>query len=167
MLPLRTIPAIAFSIIAYFMMNLQRTTEKFLIFFVFVSLISVCASSLCFLVSATVKHFVASLFCVIAFVFGGFLVEISTVLGFLQWIQHLSIFRYRSNAPLINEFIRLRLRLPTNTRICGKDGAEVLTEFKIDHGTNWDLLVNLVALMSITIEFLTLTHLQLRRMKKY
>ncbi|CAF1208037.1 unnamed protein product [Rotaria magnacalcarata] len=144
MLPLRTIPAIAFSIIAYFMMNLQRTTEKFLIFFVFVSLISVCASSLCFLVSATVKHFVASLFCVIAFVFGGFLVEISTVLGFLQWIQHLSIFRYRSNAPLINEFIRLRLRLPTNTRICGKDGAEVLTEFKIDHGTNWDLLTQIV-----------------------
>jgi ATP-binding cassette subfamily G (WHITE) protein 2 len=56
-LPLRTIPAIGFSIIVYFMMGFQRMADKFFIFFFCIWLLSVCASSLCFLVSATVRNF--------------------------------------------------------------------------------------------------------------
>ncbi|CAF2896306.1 unnamed protein product [Rotaria sp. Silwood2] len=169
-IPLRTIPAIAFSIIVYFMMGFQRTVEKFFIFFFCIWLTSICASSLCFLVSATVRNFgvanlVAALFCVLTLVFGGFLVEISSVLSFLQWIQYFSIFRYGSNALLINEFIGLTLCLPNNTNICVKDGTEVLTELHVEHSTNWDLWKNFVALISITIGFLSLAYVQLRRIK--
>ncbi|CAF3356653.1 unnamed protein product, partial [Rotaria sp. Silwood2] len=71
----------------------------------------------------SVVNLVAALFCVLTLVFGGFLVEISFVLSFLQWIQYFSIFRYGSNALLINEFIGLTLCLPNNTNICVKDGA--------------------------------------------
>ena len=55
-LPLRTIPAIGFSIVVYFMTAFQRTAEKFFIFFFCVWISSVCASSLCFFVSATVRN---------------------------------------------------------------------------------------------------------------
>lgn len=111
-------------------------------------------------------NLVAALFCVLTLVFGGFLVEISSVLGFIRWIQYISIFRYGSNALLVNEFMGLKLCLPNNRTICVKDGAEVLAELHVDHGTNWDLWKNFVALISITIGFLTLTYIQLRRMKK-
>jgi ATP-binding cassette subfamily G (WHITE) protein 2 len=56
-IPLRTIPAIVFSIIVYFMMGFQRSVEKFFIFFFGVWITSICSSSLCFFVSATVQNF--------------------------------------------------------------------------------------------------------------
>ena len=55
-LPLRTIPAVGFSIVVYFMIGFQRTAAKFFIFFFGVWISSVCASSLCFFVSATVRN---------------------------------------------------------------------------------------------------------------
>ena len=56
-LPLRTIPAVSFSIITYFMMGFQAKVENFFIFFFGIWLTSVCASSLCFLVSASVRNY--------------------------------------------------------------------------------------------------------------
>lgn len=56
-LPLRTLPAITFSIIVYFMMGFQRVADKFFIFFFCVWLTSITASSLCFLVSATMQNY--------------------------------------------------------------------------------------------------------------
>jgi ATP-binding cassette subfamily G (WHITE) protein 2 len=56
-LPLRTIPAIGFSIVVYFMMGFQRIVDKFFIFFFCIWILPITASSLCFLVSATVNDF--------------------------------------------------------------------------------------------------------------
>ena len=56
-LPLRTIPAVGFSLISYFMMGLQMSVEKFFIFFFCIWLSSTCASTLCFFVSASVSNF--------------------------------------------------------------------------------------------------------------
>jgi ATP-binding cassette subfamily G (WHITE) protein 2 len=56
-LPLRTIPSIFFSVIAYFMIGFQRTVAKFFIFFFGIYATSLCASSLCFVVSASVQVF--------------------------------------------------------------------------------------------------------------
>jgi len=55
-LSVRTIPTIIFSIIVYFMMGFQRSAEKFFIFCFGLWLTSICASSLCFSISATVKN---------------------------------------------------------------------------------------------------------------
>jgi ATP-binding cassette subfamily G (WHITE) protein 2 len=54
---LRTIPSILFSGIAYFMIGFQRTAAKFFIFFFGIYATSLCASSLCFFVSASVQVF--------------------------------------------------------------------------------------------------------------
>ena len=48
-------------------------------------------------------NIVAALSCVLTLLFSGFLVEISSIVAFLRWIQYFSIFRYGSNALLINE----------------------------------------------------------------
>ncbi|CAF3296178.1 unnamed protein product [Rotaria socialis] len=170
-IPLRTIPAIAFSIVSYFMMGFQQTEEKFFIFFFFIWLASICASTVCFLVSASVRNFgvanlVAGLFYVVTLIFSGFLVEISSVVVFVRWIQYFSIFRYGINALSINEFMGLTFCYSTNSTVCTETGADVLSGLNVDHGTDWDLWKNCVALSVITVGFLTLTYVQLRRMKK-
>ena len=186
-LPLRTIPAIGFSLIVYFLMAFQRTVEKFFIFLFCIWLSSICSSSLCFLVSATVNNFgrssrfhqcpspcfssgvanlLAALFSVLTLVFGGFLVEISSVIRILQWIKHISIFRYGSTILSINEFTGLTFCVTNNSTICPRTGADVLHEMNIDYSTSWDLWKNFVALASIAVGFLLLAYVQLRRMKK-
>jgi ATP-binding cassette subfamily G (WHITE) protein 2 len=94
------------------------------------------------------------------------LVDISSVVSFLRWIQYISIFRYAANLLLINEFMGLTLCLTNNTQICQTNGSEILTQLNIDHSNNWDLWKNFVALASITIGFLLLAYAQLRRIKK-
>ena len=57
LLPMRTIPSILFSITVYFFVGFQATISKFLLFFVGIFLTVLCASSLCFFVSASVQLF--------------------------------------------------------------------------------------------------------------
>lgn len=56
-LPLRSIPSILFSLIAYFMIQFQRTVAKFFIFLLSIFSTAVCASSICFFISASVESF--------------------------------------------------------------------------------------------------------------
>jgi ATP-binding cassette subfamily G (WHITE) protein 2 len=56
-IPLRTIPSILFSVIAYFMINFQRTAVNFFIFFFCIFCTTICSTSVCFLVSASVQVF--------------------------------------------------------------------------------------------------------------
>ncbi|CAF1440868.1 unnamed protein product [Adineta steineri] len=170
-IPLRTIPAILFSAIAYFMIGFQRTVAKFFIFFFGIYITSLSASSLCFVVSASVEvygvaNLTAAMFCVLTLIFSGFLVEITSVTSFLSWIKWISIFRYASNIFAINEFTGLKLCLPNDTNTCDIDGLDILKEQNIDSSTNWDLWKNFVALGGILFCFLTLTYIQLLRMKK-
>ncbi|CAM4845641.1 unnamed protein product [Rotaria magnacalcarata] len=170
-IPLRTIPSLTFSIVVYFMMGLQRTAAKFFIFFFFIWLTTICSSALCFLVSASVRNFgvadlIAALFCGLTLLFSGLLVEVSSVVVFLQWIQYISIFAYGTNALLINEFTGLTLCYSNSTNLCTKSGSDVLTDLDITHGADWDLWKNAVALIAIIVGFLILTYVQLRRMKK-
>ena len=51
---LRLIPSIVFSLISYFMIQFQRTIEKFLIYQLAIFATAVCSASVCFFVSASV-----------------------------------------------------------------------------------------------------------------
>jgi ATP-binding cassette, subfamily G (WHITE), member 2 len=108
----------------------------------------------------------AALFCVLTLVFSGFLVEIKSVVSFLQWIQYLSIFRYATNILSINEYRGLTLCAANNTDYCPSTGDDILTALKVEHETGWDLWKNFLALGCMSIGFLTLTYIQLRRVKK-
>ncbi|CAF4602861.1 unnamed protein product [Rotaria socialis] len=79
----------------------------------------------------------ATLFCALTLVFGGFLVEMSSAVVFLRWIQYFSLVRYGSSALLVNESISLTLCVSNNTSIRTKTSADVLSELIVDHGRSW------------------------------
>lgn len=172
LIPLRIIPSILFSSIVYFMIGFQRTVEKFFIFYFAIFSTTICGASLCFLLSASVEVFgIANLLCAMIFVlmmvFGGFLVQISSVVDFLSWIKWISIFRYSINIVNINEFSGLQLCLNNDTDVCPFNGTDIIrNRAHIEYETQWDLWKNFVALNSMTIIFFILAYLQLLRMKK-
>lgn len=169
-IPLRLIPSILFSVIAYFMIGFQKTVEKYFIFLLGIYSTTICASSLCFFISASVRVFgianlTAAMFCVLTLVFSGFLVDVSSVVSFLSWIKWISIFRYSNNIFAINEFVGLTLYSKNNTEP-PLNGIEILKEQNIEYSIQWDLWKNFVALAGITLSFLILAYIQLFRMKK-
>ena len=56
-LPMRIIPSIIFSLIAYFMTGLQRTAGQFFTFLITIFMASVFGSALCFFISAAIPVF--------------------------------------------------------------------------------------------------------------
>jgi ATP-binding cassette subfamily G (WHITE) protein 2 len=172
LIPLRIIPSILFSTIVYFMIGFQQTVEKFFIFYFAIFTTTICGSAVCFLLSASVEVFgianlLAAMTFVLMMVFGGFLVEISSVVQFLSWIKWISIFRYSINIININEFTGLQLCLKTNSSICPINGTDIIHNVAhIEYETQWDLWKNFIALGSMTIIFFILAYIQLLRMKK-
>jgi len=75
---------------------------KYFFFLLTLVLTAVCASSMAFLVSASVEIFavanaVVALPYILMMLFGGFLVNTGTLLDWLEWIKYISIFRYGTN----------------------------------------------------------------------
>ena len=64
LLPMRVVPAVVFSLIAYFMTGLQRSAGQFFTFFVTVFMCSVFGLAVCFFIAATI-----SVFCKFIFIF--------------------------------------------------------------------------------------------------
>ncbi|XP_029600559.1 ATP-binding cassette sub-family G member 2-like [Salmo trutta] len=91
------------------MMGLKPAFTAFLLFALTMSLVSLAGVSLAFLVSASVSSFaMANVLIALPFVFmmvfGGFLVNLNSMLSWLSWLKWISIFRYGLEAVTINEF---------------------------------------------------------------
>nr|XP_055044667.1 broad substrate specificity ATP-binding cassette transporter ABCG2 isoform X1 [Misgurnus anguillicaudatus]XP_055044668.1 broad substrate specificity ATP-binding cassette transporter ABCG2 isoform X1 [Misgurnus anguillicaudatus] len=108
-LTLRTIPAIIFSCVVYWMLGLKATAEAFFIFFFSVIMVAYTATCMTLAISAdqTVTA-IANIFMTIAFVFmmifSGLLVNLTTIAAWLNWLKYFSIPRYGLTALQINEF---------------------------------------------------------------
>ena len=188
-LPMRIIPSILFSIIAYFMTNLARTAGQFFTFLVTIFMCSVFGSSVGFFAAATVGNFgkfedvsidplgiflilaVANIGCVLIFilmmVFSGFLIDLNSVFVWLSWMQWISGFRYALNVVIINEFRdNITFCLPNATSICPLTGSDVLTQRNLDYNTDWDMWKYFFALSMMVVTFLVLAFIQLLRIKK-
>ncbi|CAF2517246.1 unnamed protein product [Rotaria sp. Silwood2] len=172
LIPLRIIPSIIFSAIVYFMIGFQKIVEKFFIFYFAIFLTTTCGAAICFLLSASVEVFgianlLAAMCFVLMMVFGGFLVEVSSVIKYLSWIKWVSLFRYSMNIITINEFSGLQFCLKNNTNICPINGIDIIHNVAhVEYENQWDLWKNFVALGSMTTIFFILTYIQLLRMKK-
>jgi hypothetical protein len=59
---MRVVPAIVFSLIAYFMTGLQRSAGQFFIFLITVFMASVFGLSVCFFIAATISVFCKFIF---------------------------------------------------------------------------------------------------------
>ncbi|KAL4641288.1 ATP-binding cassette sub-family G member 2-like [Arapaima gigas] len=167
LIPNRILPVFVFSAIPYFMMGLKPEVEAFFLFCVTMSLISLSAVSLAFLVSASVGSFgVANALIALPFVFmmvfGGFLVNLSSMLSWLSWLKWASIFRYGLNALTINE-MKGQVFTSNYTRITGE---MYMDQQDIDYSTVgfWQ---NEVALFGIMCVCMLLSYMQLWRINRW
>ncbi|XP_066536218.1 broad substrate specificity ATP-binding cassette transporter ABCG2c [Hoplias malabaricus] len=167
LLPNRILPVFIFSAIPYFMMALKPEVEAFFLFCFTMSLISLSAVSLAFLVSASVGSFamaniLIALPYVFMMVFGGFLVNLNSMLSWMSWLKWISIFRYGFNALAINELKGL-VFTSNYTRMTGE---MYLDHQEIDY-SSWGFWQNQVALGGIMCVCLVMAYIQLRRINRW
>ncbi|XP_029706425.1 broad substrate specificity ATP-binding cassette transporter ABCG2b [Takifugu rubripes] len=167
LLPNRIIPIFLFSAIAYFMMGLKPTFEAFMCFALTMSLVSLAGVSLAFLVSASVSSFaMANVLIALPFVFmmvfGGYLVNLNSMLSWLSWVKWISIFRYGLNAVFINELSGQVFQSDTTT----VPGEQLLEIQGIDYSV-WGFWQNPVALLGIMLVCMALSYVQLRQINRW
>ncbi|KAK1791452.1 hypothetical protein P4O66_013463, partial [Electrophorus voltai] len=167
LIPNRILPVFIFSAIPYFMMALKPKVEAFFLFCLTMSLISLAAVSLAFLVSTSVGSFaMANILIALPFVFmmvfGGFLVNLNSMLSWMSWLKWFSIFRYGFNGLAI---IELREQVFTSNYTI-MTGEMYLDQQEIDHST-WGFWQNLVALTGIMCVCLMLAYVQLCRINRW
>ncbi|XP_078421464.1 broad substrate specificity ATP-binding cassette transporter ABCG2-like [Cetorhinus maximus] len=99
LLPIRTLPAIVFSCITYWMVGYQRILGNFFFFMLILLLTSYAATSLAMAVGAgldtmTTAGVIINGIFVFAMTFSGLLVNLPSISNGLNWLQYLSIPRY-------------------------------------------------------------------------
>ena len=187
--PKRIAPILVGGTIMYFMTGFQRVVAKYWIYILTTSVTTIAASGFPLLYGAMVNSFaVASLLTAVTFVtmmiFGGLLVNITTLPTWIQWIQYLSVFRLAIITLSINEFEGLIFcpdelrrmgngtcphvtnRLFNRTSSLVKSGESFLKEQGIPYENNFDLWAGVVGLFGYTCILLFLSYVVLRIIKK-
>uniref|UniRef100_A0A673C3T1 ATP-binding cassette sub-family G member 2-like n=2 Tax=Sphaeramia orbicularis TaxID=375764 RepID=A0A673C3T1_9TELE len=174
---LRTIPAIVFSCVAYFMIGLKPTAEAFFLFMFTVALVSYTATSMALAISAdqtvvAIANIFMTIACVFMMIFAGLLVSLPSIVSWLAWLKYFSIPRYGLGALQVNEFVGLKFcELLNHTVSAGlfsvcRTGEDFLQTQGVDYST-WGLWQNHVALSVMTVVFLTIAYLKLRFIRKF
>ncbi|XP_078080437.1 broad substrate specificity ATP-binding cassette transporter ABCG2-like [Mustelus asterias] len=112
LLPIRTLPAVVFSCITYWMVGYQRILTNFFFFLLILLLTSYSATSLAMAVGAgldtmTTAGVIINGIFVFAMTFSGLLVNLPSISNWLNWLQYFSIPRYCFAALQANEFRNL------------------------------------------------------------
>uniref|UniRef100_A0A8C3SKQ7 ABC-2 type transporter transmembrane domain-containing protein n=1 Tax=Chelydra serpentina TaxID=8475 RepID=A0A8C3SKQ7_CHESE len=189
LLPMRTVPVIIFSCISYWMIGYQAVAGRFFFFMLTLALVSYAATAMSLAISAGMNVVaIANLFITICFVFmlifSGLLVNLPSVMGWLNWLKYFSIPRYGLTALQVNEFRDLYFCGENPQNITASPGNAVdcspnATQFgETCYGetylcsqgiasTNWAMWENIVALGCMTAIFLLIAYGKLRFMKKF
>jgi ATP-binding cassette subfamily G (WHITE) protein 2 len=95
-------------------------------------------------------------------------VNIASLPEWLRWLQYLSVFRYGLNMLSINELTgqTYYTRTDNGTVIYTISGETYLKQQGIAYETTWDQWQNIMALGLIAVGLMTISYIQLRRMKK-
>ncbi|XP_041065195.1 broad substrate specificity ATP-binding cassette transporter ABCG2-like [Carcharodon carcharias] len=189
LLPIRTLPAIVFSCITYWMVGYQRILGNFFFFMLILLLTSYAATSLAMAVGAgldtmaTAGVIINGIF-VFAMTFSGLLVNLPSISNGLNWLQYLSIPRYSFAALQVNEFRNLyfcndkqRNDTTLSQAVANCSGSMSPSkgicygeEYLCGQGSGFDLWAiweNIIVLACMTIIFLTITYANLRFMRKF
>uniref|UniRef100_A0A8D0GJ19 ABC transporter domain-containing protein n=1 Tax=Sphenodon punctatus TaxID=8508 RepID=A0A8D0GJ19_SPHPU len=167
LVPNRIIPLLLFSSISYFMMGLKPDAGSFFLYVITLGLTNLAAVSMAFLVSASVDTFaVANILIALPFVFmmvfGGFLVNLNSMLSWLAWIKWISIFKYGMDALTINE-LKGRVFYLNFTSV---PGETYMQQQGISYSI-WGFWENEVALLCLTLVFLSFAYIQLLRVNRW
>ncbi|XP_068606891.1 broad substrate specificity ATP-binding cassette transporter ABCG2b [Brachionichthys hirsutus] len=169
LLPNRIIPIFLSGGISYYMMGLRPAFAAFFLFTATMCLVSLAGVGLAFLISASVSSFaMANIFVALPFVFmmvfGGYLVNLDSMLSWLSWLRWLSIFRYGMNAIFIIELTDQTFYGTGNTTMI--PGEQLLNNLDIDYSV-WGFWQNEVALLGLVLSCMFLAYIQLRRINRW
>nr|XP_033799609.1 broad substrate specificity ATP-binding cassette transporter ABCG2-like isoform X2 [Geotrypetes seraphini] len=186
---LRTIPPIVFSCITYWMIGFQKLAGHFFFFMLTLILLSHTATAMTLAISSgmdvvAIANLLITICFVLMLIFSGLLVNLPSVMDWLNWLKYFSIPRYGLTALQVNEFRGLYFcadKPPniTNTEIikgkCAKDPSQYTEvcygeEHLCSQGNgidDWAMWENIVALICMTLIFLVITYTKLRLMKKF
>ncbi|XP_053260080.1 broad substrate specificity ATP-binding cassette transporter ABCG2-like isoform X1 [Podarcis raffonei] len=183
LIPMRTLPSIIFTSIVYFMLGLKPTAEAFFIMMFTLMMVSYTATSMALAIAAGQSVVaVANLLMTIAFVFmiifSGLLVNLTSILPWLAWLQYFSIPRYGMTALQVNELADLNFCNVSMNENWSNSNCTDLSKLQMCTGeqylksqgiepTAWGLWQNHVALACMTVTFLTISYMKLRFMKKF
>ncbi|XP_053114361.1 broad substrate specificity ATP-binding cassette transporter ABCG2-like isoform X2 [Hemicordylus capensis] len=181
LIPMRTLLSVIITCLNYFTIGFKPTVEAFFIMMITVTLVSYTASSMCLAIATgqdvtSVANLLINICFVFMLIFSGLLVNLPTISPWLLWLEYFSIPRYGLNALQINEFTGLRFcetsAKGTNTTCITPSPFTICTgeEYLKIQGINIStrgMLQNYVALLSMTIAFLTIAYLKLRFLKKF
>ncbi|NWI44951.1 ABCG2 protein, partial [Picathartes gymnocephalus] len=169
LLPMRTTPAIIFSCISYWMIGYQAVAGRFFFFMLTLILVSYTATAMSLAISAgmdvvAVANLLITICFVLMLIFSGLLVNLPSVMGWLNWLKYFSIPRYgltvsRNCVPHSNMNLCpvLFCRCSGEAYLCSQGIAP----------TSWAMWENIVALFCMTIIFLIIAYAKLRFMRKF
>ncbi|NXS70118.1 ABCG2 protein, partial [Pandion haliaetus] len=172
LLPMRTAPAMIFSCISYWMIGYQAVAGRFFFFMLTLVLVSYTATAMSLAISAgmdvvAVANLLITICFVLMLIFSGLLVNLPSVMGWLNWLKYFSIPRY--GLTVSRKYHRLAPQSNTNffpMLFCRCSGEAYLCSQGIAP-TNWAMWENIVALFCMTVIFLIIAYAKLRFMRKF
>ncbi|XP_067858772.1 broad substrate specificity ATP-binding cassette transporter ABCG2-like [Heptranchias perlo] len=189
LLPIRSLSAIIFSCITYWMVGYQRIPANFFFFMLTLLLTSFAATSLAMAVGAGLDTMTtASVIINFAFVFtttfSGLLVNLPSIADWLNWLKYFSIPRYCFAALQVNEFRNLyfcndqQRNDTTLSQALANCSGSISPSRGICYGEVylcgqgsrfdfWALWENIVVLACMTVTFLIIAYAKLRFMRKF
>uniref|UniRef100_A0A8B9MGH5 ABC transporter domain-containing protein n=1 Tax=Accipiter nisus TaxID=211598 RepID=A0A8B9MGH5_9AVES len=178
LLPMRTAPAIIFSCISYWMIGYQAVAGQFFFFMLTLVLVSYTATAMSLAISAgmdvvAVANLLITICFVLMLIFSGLLVNLPSVMGWLNWLKYFSIPRYGLTALQVNEFRDLYFCGEKNPNVTASVGdvdscaPDISGEIQGIAPTNWAMWENIVALFCMTVIFLIIAYAKLRFMRKF
>ncbi|XP_036310626.2 broad substrate specificity ATP-binding cassette transporter ABCG2 [Pipistrellus kuhlii] len=177
LLPMRMIPSVIFTCITYFLLGLKPKAEAFFIMMFSLAMVAYAASSMALAIAAGQSVVsIATLLMTISFVFmmifSGLLVNLTTIVPWLSWLQYLSIPRYGYAALQYNEFLGLNFCPGVNVTANNTCDFATCTgeEYLEKQGINlspWGMWQNHVALACMIVIFLAIAYLKLLFLKKF
>ncbi|KAG2462440.1 broad substrate specificity ATP-binding cassette transporter ABCG2-like [Polypterus senegalus] len=186
LIPMRTLPGIIFTIITYWMIGYQKIAGKFFYFMLTLVMVSYTATSMALAISAGMNVVaIANLLITICFVFmiifSGLLVNLTSVMDWLNWLKYFSIPRYGLTALQVNEF--RGLVLCQNTTQSYEQAMATCSSSTSQFGgvcygdaylcgqgigyDDWAMWQNNLAMACMIIIFLAIAYFKLRFMKKF
>ena len=149
---LRVLPATLLTLPLYFMMGLQNTVEKFVIFLFTVATFNITVGLLAMTITllahtAGTASLLINTILLVGLLFAGHLVNIPSMPKGLRWLHHLSPFHYGFQILAVNEMLGLRLNfvVPGYADVDGIGGDVFLRTVGIeDHDIAHDLKAFLI-----------------------
>ncbi|XP_074849743.1 broad substrate specificity ATP-binding cassette transporter ABCG2-like [Carettochelys insculpta] len=182
LIPMRTLPGIIFTCINYFLIGFKPAAGAFFIMMITLVLVAYTASSMALAIATgqdvvAVANLLINICFVFMIIFSGLLVNLTTIESWLFWLNYFSIPRYGLTALQINEFTGLNFC--QNANVTGVNVSCLTSSpFTICTGEDylkmqgievsaWGMWRNYVALLCMTLIFLTIAYLKLRFLKKF